>query len=90
MQQRKKRERIIICATCGKEVVTASNNRKRCPECAEQKRKMDQHKAWKAKKVMQGENPENALIWFCDSPENIKKCLNCKRPDCHNCLDYKT
>lgn len=84
-----RKERIIICATCGKEVVTTARNCLRCKECAELKHKMDKQKKWKEKRVMNGENPENDLIYLHDSPEDIQECLNCKKPTCRNCLAYR-
>lgn len=78
--------RIIICDTCGIEVVTTGGHTLRCKECARKVSNAKKQKARKIRRVMKGENPENNLIWCHDSPEEIQMCLNCEKPTCKNCL----
>jgi hypothetical protein len=40
-----------------------------------------------AKSLAKYEKPDNDQ--FCDTPENIQKCLNCTKPKCGNCLASK-
>lgn len=86
---KRRKERIIICATCGKEVVTKGTTTKRCPECSKIYLQKMQKERNMERSLMRQNNGENNNIWFCDSPEEIKQCLECKKPKCRNCLDYR-
>ena len=62
------------CALCGKKFTPAGKNAKYCVDCrAEAKRKTS--KQW-------NEDHREEAIHTCDSPENMAKCLNCKKPEC--------
>lgn len=87
--QRVKGTRTIICDTCGIEVVTTGRHTLRCKECARKVVNAKQRKARKIRRLMNGEIPGGDLIWCHDSPEEIQMCLNCKRPECGNCLKRK-
>lgn len=78
--------RIIICDTCGKEVVTTGGHTLRCKECARKVVNAQRRKARKYRREMNGDYPGNDLIRCYDSPEEIKKCLSCEKPACRNCL----
>lgn len=83
------KSRVIICDTCGKEVVTTSGRTLRCRDCAVVVLRKQRQNARRAKRVKNGVNPENNYIWFHDSLEQIQQCLNCKKPSCRNCLSTK-
>lgn len=89
MTKGERKERIIICAICGKQVVTTARRTLYCPECAKHKKVTDDEKRRKEKRIQEGDNPENDLIHFHDSPEEIQECLNCKRKTCRNCLELR-
>lgn len=90
------RERIVICCDCGAEVKTRYSRTLRCKECAV-KHNREQSRETRAKKRAENrkgrkfqtkyEKPDNDQ--FCDTPENIQKCLNCTKPKCGNCLASK-
>ena len=86
------RERIVICLDCGAEVKTTTSRTKRCKECAYKYNKERQrvYEARRRAKLESQEKPPFVIedYHFCDSQENIQKCLNCTRPKCGNCLGY--
>jgi DNA-directed RNA polymerase subunit RPC12/RpoP len=86
---RRRKERIIICVTCGKEVVTKGTTTKRCPECSKINTQRKNREYQIALSLMRENNAENNSIWFHDSPEDIQKCLECKKPKCKNCLQSR-
>lgn len=86
--------KMINCAECGAETLATHNKTKFCPDCA--KRRDQESRLKETERKMQKRMEEKAEILddreihFCDSPENVQKCLNCKKPDCTNCLMYGT
>lgn len=86
------RERIVICLDCGAEVKTTTSRTLRCKECAKkhlnERRKMAEEKRREQRRMEQSVEFEKFTYQFCDSPENIQKCLNCTKPTCRNCLSY--
>lgn len=89
MGHHNRQSRMIICEGCGVTVVTFGTKTKWCKECAEKQRKLYEARHKKKKRAEKPLNHEDASIWFHDSPEDIKKCLECERPKCRNCLDYR-
>lgn len=79
------KERIIHCADCGVEVVTYSNRTKFCRECAG-KQQWKYEKNRQEKERLEKNTDPDPTYHACDSPEKIKKCLNCTKPVCNNCL----
>jgi hypothetical protein len=88
----KGRERIVICLDCGAEVKTRYSRTLRCKECAQkhqrEQKKIALEKRREQRRMEQGVETEKFTYQFCDSPENIQKCLNCTLPKCKNCLSY--
>lgn len=86
-------ERVFNCPDCGVEVITKYSGTLRCKECA-RKHALECKKRWHREndhlrnRKKQGAPGETDDTHFCDSPENIQKCLNCKKPKCGNCLGY--
>ena len=84
------RERIVICVDCGAEVKTTTSRTQRCNACAYQrvKERARQKAKEKSAKIAQEEKTPYVMetYHFCDSPENIQKCLNCTKQKCRNCL----
>jgi hypothetical protein len=80
--------RIIICDTCGEEVVTTGGHTLRCKECSKivSREKKKQRRARRAK---HGSGSDPNHIQFHDTPAKIQRCLSCKKPDCNNCLKRK-
>lgn len=84
------KERIVICRDCGAEVKTRASRTLRCKECAQkhiqEKRKLTLEKFREKRRNEEIAEYEKFTYQFCDSPENIQKCLNCERAKCVNCL----
>lgn len=85
------KERTIICEDCGAEVVTRGGRAKVCPECAKKRQRERERKVKERKRDLNSIKktfaPAGMSDQFCDTPENIQKCLNCTRPKCNNCLE---
>lgn len=86
------RERIVICLDCGAEVKTRYSRTLRCKECAKkhvkEQNKIADKKRRERQRMGRCMDSEKFSYQFCDSPENIQKCLNCTKPKCGNCLGY--
>lgn len=86
--------RVIQCADCGAEILATHNRTKYCTACAKQREKEGaaRRKAKQRKKLQaeRPEGPEDREVHYCDSPENVQKCLNCTKPKCTNCLHHGT
>ena len=85
---------MIRCADCGAEVLATHNKTKFCPECRKRREREGQlrYRA-RMRKKRKAEKPEEAIdreVHYCDSPENVQKCLNCNKPKCTNCLHSGT
>ena len=88
-----KKERVFNCPDCGVEVRTKYIGTARCEECAK-KRTAELKKKWRQEKehLRVRKKPDTLSDFYelqcCDTPENVQKCLNCKKPKCGNCLSY--
>jgi hypothetical protein len=86
------KERIVICVDCGAEIKTTTSRTQRCKACAYEriKERARQKAAQKSVELAKQEKTPYVMedYHFCDSPENIQKCLNCTRKKCGNCLGY--
>lgn len=82
------KERIIICAECGAEVITRYSRTRFCLECSARRNmgSIMRSNERQRKERMENEVEPDEPIHFCDSPEKIQMCLNCKRKECTNCL----
>ena len=80
--------RMIHCADCGAETLATHNRTKFCPECSA-RRNLEHtkrsHERLRKERMIQGMEPKEP-IHLCDSPEKVKMCLNCTKPECTNCL----
>lgn len=72
------------CGRCGAAFISSSGNAKFCPECRPIMHRAAQLR-WNETKRLQRlaahDAPEEAFRCY-DSPENISRCLNCRRTDC--------
>lgn len=89
MSRGSRKPRTIICEGCGVAVVTIGSRTRWCKECAKKQVKVYEARHREKMRREKPLNPEDASIWFHDSPEDIQMCLSCKRAECRNCLDYK-
>ena len=71
-----KQYRPRACLMCGKTYTPSASRGAYCPECRP-KRNKEMQKAWR--ETHPERKPE---FHMADSEENVKKCLNCKRPKC--------
>ena len=85
------KERTIICEDCGVDVITRGGRTKVCPECAKKRCKERWKKAGERRRevneIKKTFAPAGMTDQFCDTSENIQKCLNCARAKCNNCLE---
>lgn len=84
--------KMINCADCGAETLATHNKTKFCTACRE-RRDMESRERRRVrlqlkKQEEKPEEPDEREIHYCDSPENVQKCLNCEKPTCTNCLFY--
>lgn len=84
---RVKGTRTIICEDCGMEYETIGWSTKRCPPCSAAHNREMQRKRNHERTAERRSSKENEL-YFYDSPDQIKRCLNCRLPSCKNCLRY--
>jgi hypothetical protein len=87
-----RKERVFNCPDCGVEVVTKYSRTARCVECAK-KRTKELKRRWHVEnehlRVRQRVADKGFYeLQCCDTPKNVQKCLNCKKPKCTNCLGY--
>ena len=84
--------RMIHCAECGVETLATHNRSKFCPECSARrnmesiKKSNERQRKEREKNMVEPDEP----IHYCDSPEKIQMCLNCKKKECTNCLCFGT
>lgn len=89
MGKHNRKPRTIICEGCGVTVVTNGTRTIWCKECADKQREVYEARHRAKRRLAKPVVVQNNDITFHDSPEEIQKCLSCKRPTCKNCLEYR-
>lgn len=69
-----------VCRMCGKTFTPLSPNGKWCVDCRDKANK-EREKAYREQ--FRAAKPEDNTLHTCDSPEKVKKCLNCTRGGCN-------
>ena len=84
---RVKGTRTIICMDCKEKYETIGWSTKRCPTCAEKHIK-EMHRIRKKERAQGKRQDKDNVVYFYDSPEQIRQCLNCERRKCNDCMKY--
>lgn len=74
--------RSLKCTVCGQPYLAKSPRAKYCPNCREKANMAVKLAGDRRRREERRPDPLDKPPEFCDTPENIQTCLNCKQKDC--------